>query len=158
MNGKRILTQTLAVGLCLGAVAAATGCRRNPNKIPFGAIPQPIGTHSQALFALQAQKAEADDFVFYQHEWKESTAQLGPFGQRHLEMVTRRLPEEQYIVVLEPHADEAVNEARRLTMVQLLQFYQIPDAESRVMVAHPLAEGLTGEEAAKLQSRMNSGK
>src|SRR4051812_26143487 len=54
--------------------------------IPTGAIRMLTGTHTKNILRTQAEIAEADDFVIYEHEWAYDPAthlgstRLGPYG------------------------------------------------------------------------------
>jgi hypothetical protein len=121
--------------------------------IPCGAIPPCTGTHVKEIMRTQAELAEADDFVFYECEWMYNgethcgTAQLGPEGTYRLGMVLRRLPDVPFPVLIQTNLDEKLNEARRNFIVQYLRDNGIPDADQRVIVGFPTAEGLFGTEA-----------
>src|SRR5438477_11993150 len=71
---------------------------------------------------------------------------LGPYASAHLTTIVRRLHEVPYPVVVAPHLDSAINEQRRRLIVQTLEQQGIGDAEQRVAIAYPQAEGLYGEE------------
>jgi hypothetical protein len=118
--------------------------------MPPGAIPLPPGSHVHSIFDAQCAKAEADDFVFYKHEWYLGGRELGPYGRYHLNEVTKRLRKVPFPVVIQPTADRELNEIRRQLIVQYLKLNDIPDAELRVLVAFPEAEGLFGEEAERI--------
>src|SRR5207248_2376414 len=107
-------------------------------------------SHVRAFQNAQAGKAEADDFVFYKHEWYLGGRELGPYGRYHLNEVTKRLRHVPFPVVLQPTADRELNEIRRQLIVQYLKLNDIPDAELRVLVAFPEAEGLDGNEAERI--------
>ncbi len=122
-----------------------------------GSIPEPNGAHVRRFQDIQAGKAEADDFIFYQHEWR--GAELGPYGQYHLSRVIPRLPTVPFPVVIQINADPALNEARRAVIIAALANAGIADAPTRVLVAYPEVEGLDGNEAERiyLESLQNFG-
>jgi hypothetical protein len=119
-----------------------------------GAIPQPTGTVACQWQNTHAEQAEQDDLVIYEHEWREGGKKLGPFGQKHIEQIVRKLTNSPHQVIIEPHfdvdknrVDAELNEARRRGVVVALAERGVADAEERVVVAWPKAEGLYGEEA-----------
>jgi hypothetical protein len=122
-----------------------------------GAIPEPNGAHVRRFQDTQAGKAEADDFIFYQNEWRGKD--LGPYGQYHLSRVIPRLPTVPYPIVVQISIDPALNEARRGVIIAALANAGIADAPSRVIVAYPEVEGLDGAEAERiyLESLQNYG-
>ena len=52
--------------------------------------PFPVGQVTDAFWETQQTNAEAADFIFYDHEFKGNTAELGPGAKRHLEQVALR--------------------------------------------------------------------
>jgi hypothetical protein len=129
----------------------------NCSAIPAGAIPVPNGTYVHAWQEAQANKAEADDFVFYRQEWCMGGHELGPFGRYHLHQVIKRLPDVPFPVVVQPALDHHLNESRRQLLVECLAMNGVPDADRRVIVAFPDAEGLNGEEAPIVYRQMIRG-
>lgn len=129
----------------------------NCSSIPQGAIPVPNGTFVHAWVDAQANKAEADDFVFYRQEWCMGGQELGPYGRYHLHQVVKRLPKVPFPVVVQPTLDDQLNETRRQLLVQYLAINGIVDADHRVIVAFPDAEGLNGEEAPIVYRQMIRG-
>jgi hypothetical protein len=124
--------------------------------IPQGAIPPPIGTHTNELLGRQVAKAEMDQFVLYLYEWSGDTANFGPFGSRHMERLATRLPSVTYPVIIEPDCDANLNESRRLTVIAFLEQRGITDAGARVRLGYPIAEGIYGEEAPRIYRQMLS--
>jgi hypothetical protein len=122
--------------------------------IPPGAIPQPIGTHVNEVITRQVAKAEMDQFAIYLYEWAGDSANLGPFGSRHIEHLAARLPQVAFPVVIEPDCDPGVNEARRLTVVAFLEQHGIANAAQIVHLGYPQAEGLYGDEAERVYRQM----
>lgn len=115
--------------------------------IPAGALPAPNGSYVRQFQDLQAARAEADDFVVYLHEWYLGGQTLGPYGNYHLDQIAKRLPSVPFPVVLQPGPDTKVNDARRELLVTRLVACGIADADVRVLIGYPEAEGLFGEEA-----------
>ena len=145
----------------LGVAAGVVGCHKacytgglgkggncwvdNCSDIPQGAIPLPIGTHVSEFGNRMADKAEADDFVFYYNEWFEDQPVLGPYGTDHLARVLRRMPTVPFMVVIQPEDNPPLNAARRKVIIDALAASGMPDPASRVLVGKPAAEGLFGE-------------
>jgi hypothetical protein len=139
----------LTTALCV--VVFATGCStRGKYDIPSGAIPQPNGTYVRLHTERQANNAEASDFIMFMHEWTPDSVSLGPYGQRHLLQMTARLVSEQYSIIIEPSTDPALDERRRAAVAKHLLENQIPDAENRVLVSVPTAEGIFAEESTRI--------
>jgi hypothetical protein len=114
----------------------------------------PLGTAVNAWYEEQANRAEANDFTIYLNEWYMGGLDLGPMGLHHLADIARRAPEVPFPVVIEPHLDAALNEQRRQHIVNALQQQGIGDADARVIVAYPQAEGLYAEEGTRLFYQM----
>jgi hypothetical protein len=117
---------------------------------PLGSMPSPVGTHARRIFDTQAAKAEADDFVIYRHEWANAGKELNGYGRYHLQQIAQRLPSVPFPVLIQIDKDQQLNEARRQVVVQFLVQAGITDAEVRVLVGFPEAEGLNGEEAERM--------
>jgi hypothetical protein len=135
-----------AVGAGVVLLGLVTGCCHDKCccKDPV-VIPPPTGTHTHEIFDLQAQKAEADDFVIYKNEWFNAGTKLGPYGDYHLDQIAKRLPTVPFPVVIQPEADPGLNQARLEVIITCLANKEIPDADHRVIIAYPQAEGLFGE-------------
>lgn len=130
----------------------------NAADIPRGALPAPSGTYVNQIVNVQAMKAEADDFVVYKHEWYMGGTELGPYGRYHINLMVQRLATVPFPVMLQADADSAVNEARRQMLIYYLSLAGMPDAEHRVVVGFPEAEGLYGEEAERIYPQMIQGR
>ena len=167
MTWNRSLKHTLttsALGLALSGLAAGCHhcdtCAGKPKlfdkcaTITPGALPQPNGWHANRIFDLQAAKAEQDDFVIYLHEWYEGGTQLGPYGQYHLIQIIGRLQHESWPtwvpVLIQTSASGELDETRRMLIVEALATAEIGDAETRVTVGYPRAEGLDGNETERI--------
>ena len=137
----------------------------NCAEIPCGAIPVTPGTYTNAWVNKQADKAEVDDFVLYYNDWKDGTAELGPFGRPHMAQIIARLPTVPFPVIIQPEEDrekppaalKALDEMRRVAVIEMLAKAEIPDAANRVVVGHPTAEGLFGDEGERIYPRLLQG-
>jgi len=145
------------------AVFVMTGCRsyRQEKQLgwcdpcadkPAGAIPQPVGTHTSRWQATQTALAARDDFVIYQYEWLADDARLSPFGKRHVQTLADRLISEPEQIRLEPSENPSLDSRRREQLVSVLTERGVPGAETRVVTAHPSAEGLHGQEAPRISN------
>lgn len=147
---------------CLNPKNKLDKCVDNCADIPCGAIPVPPGTYTNAYLNKHADKAEVDDFVLYYNDWKDGTAELGPFGRPHMAQIIARLPTVPYPVIVQPEEDtvtppeklKRLTELRRAAVVEMLAQAKIPDAADRVVIGHPTAEGLFGVEADVIYPRM----
>ena len=115
-----------AVGLALLLVLGCFGNKGywavdNCSRIPAGAMPPLNGTYVNAYSEAQANKAEADDFVVYKHEWTLGGVELGPYGRYHIHQMIKRLAKVPFPVVVQPQFDEHLNEVRRQVIVHELR-------------------------------------
>ncbi|MGF1582517.1 MAG: hypothetical protein ACFCD0_24600 [Gemmataceae bacterium] len=153
-------------GLRNGKLRTAISTRRNGyfphvdhcSEIRPGALPAPPGYYMKAHRAAAASEADQDDFVIYTYEWVDESLDLGPFGQRHIAQIARAIKHgATWPVIVAPFQEcPKLTEPRRAKVVQLLANMGIPDANTRVRVAYPLAEGLYGDEAEFTYPRMIS--
>jgi len=109
-------------------------------------MPPPLGYAVNSWQEAQINEAEKDDFVIYLMEWQ-GTTNVGPYGRYHLEQIAERLPSVPFPVIIQPSQDDKLNFARRVALVTYLANKGIADAEQRVRIAYPQAEGLYGAEA-----------
>lgn len=116
------------------------------HKLP-ATYPPPPGEYVRTIFESQAELAEEDDFVIYEHEWVGDTAALAPFGTYHLDQIAGRFGEVPFPVLIQIHPDLALNQARRDFVINYLTTIGYTDAPERVVVGFPKAEGLPGEQA-----------
>lgn len=117
--------------------------------VPRGAQPAPNGYYLHQWMGQQAGKAEADDFVLYNHMWYMGGTQLGPLGRYQLDLIAKRLNREPFPVVIATSKDPALDQNRRETVIALLAQWGHVDP-TRVIVAFPAAEGLYGEESFRI--------
>jgi len=115
-----------------------------------GAIPPPSGTHLREINTVQAINAEADRFVIYNMEWAFDRPGLGPYGQYHLTMIAQHLLTVPFPVLIQQTADEALDLARRAQIVAYLSACGIENADARVIIGFPAAEGISGDEANRI--------
>jgi hypothetical protein len=72
-------------------------------------MPHPVGTYACAWQTAHQQRGDGDRFVIYEHEWFQGGRELGPFGQRHLDWLTQRLPQTAEVVLIESHFVSELN-------------------------------------------------
>lgn len=135
----------LTVGIT-GCCTCGGGGYREGGACDPGQEPSLNGTSVNAWYEEHARRAEADDFTIHLNEWYMGGMDLGPYGLHHLGTMIRRLPQVPFPIIISPHLDSAMNEQRRRLVVQTLEQQGIGDAEQRVAIAYPQAEGLYGEE------------
>jgi len=122
--------------------------------IPPGALPMPNGYFVRNFQALQAGKAEIDDFTIYYNEWYMGGMELGPFGVNHLFTIAKRLPECPHPVILQPTGDLQVDTARQQKVISILLNAGLADAPNRVLLAPPMALDLDGMESQRIYLQM----
>ena len=149
----------LSVSLALPAARAGDKPNRwwlhtdNCAVIPKGAQPAPLGTYVNKFIEVQSAIAEADDFVLYKHMWYRAGTDLGPLGRYQLDLMTRRLANVPFPVVIETSKNDSLDQQRREIIVALLAARGFADP-SRVIVAYPQAEGLFGDEAFRIYNQL----
>jgi hypothetical protein len=149
--GRRWLSAGLLAAAMLPGCYGLEGGHHDPcATIAPGAIPPPAGTHLHEINSVQAANAEADDFVIYNMEWAFDRPGLGPYGQYHINMIARRLPTVPFFVLIQQTPDDALNQTRRATVVAYLNQRGIENADARVLIGFPAAEGLSGDEANRI--------
>lgn len=133
----------------------------------------PLGAVSDPIWQSQEARAEASEFVIYQHEFQDDAPYLNFCGQSHVKQIAARL---QYCpnmpVVIQPdmtkidestefkypvHPDPVLDLKRREMIVLALQEMGVADAEKRVVVAPAYAEGFTAVEAQQAYNAALSG-
>ena len=142
-------------GDCYGDGSGAGG--RRSYRGPGADRPFPLGQVSDSHWEIQQTNAEAADFIFYDHEFKGNTAELGPGAKKHLMQVALRLEHVPFPVVIEEspgsHSPtetarrQALDQARRQTVVEQLGRLGAGNIEERVIVANAFPEGYTGIES-----------
>ena len=136
----------------------------NHSTIPKGAITPTYGTHVSNIFAGQYARGQAEKFVIYKHEWYQGGTQPGPAARKHWAAIFEKLcivPGPIIVQPIEPeevdggsHAESAkLNEERRRRVVEYLASRGDPDADRRVILGYPTAEGLYGIPANLLGTR-----
>lgn len=137
--------------LCTLLLAAASvGCKSGgpPYDYPF-----PLGQVSDSIWETQQTNAEAADFIFFDHEFEGSTANLAPAAKRKLESVALRLEHVPFPITIEMSPNNArpqLDAQRRQAVIEQLARLGIPNAEKRVVIAKALTDGFTaieGEQA-----------
>jgi len=135
-------------------------CNNSPNcidncaTIPEGAIPVEAGTYLKDYINRHTFKAEQDDFVIYKHEWFKGGTELGPYGSYHVHEIIKRLPDVPFPVILQISGNQELDTVRRGLVVSKLLNAGYVDADQRVILAFPEAEGLYGEEAERIYGQM----
>jgi hypothetical protein len=113
-------------------------------------VPAPIGTYTRNAFQEETDLAKAERMVIYQEEWVRGAPKVKDCAMSHLDKVadwlaTARKPYVSFPVRVEPTGDPNLDRTRRLTVVNYLVERGVGDAEQRVVLASPYAEGLQGD-------------
>ncbi|MEZ6071223.1 MAG: hypothetical protein R3C10_13350 [Pirellulales bacterium] len=138
--------------LGLLAVLWAGGCRsarREGADGPPYDRPFPLGQVSDSFWEAQQTNAEGSDFVFYDHEFTDDTAELAPAAKDKLMQVALRLEHVPFPVIVEQSPDNRtpeLDQQRRRTVVEQLARLGVEGAEARVVVAPALVRGITAIE------------
>ena len=164
-----------AAGL-LAMIAVTSGCQHyHQAKMLYQPPPAvaPLGAVSDPIWQSQEARAEASDFVVYQHEFAYQSAELNSCGMNHLMQVAARLKYCPHLpVIVEPgnmtireetefqypvHPNPELDLRRREVVVLALQELGIPNAEKRVVVAPALAAEANAIEATRAYNQGLSG-
>jgi uncharacterized membrane protein YgcG len=163
-------------GLAFGGCANKCGCPRDEqcDHSPC-AITAPPGTYTRQHLGLEHAKARANESVIRQHEWFDGGDRLGPGGHDHIRKLVAELPQRPYPVIVERQQvmpdergetidqaiarTEALDEARRLSVVEALTKAGVPDADAMVVVGNAASENLYGDEGPRIfyQRFLNAG-
>jgi hypothetical protein len=162
---KRIVCAGLLVLSALphSTVSADPPCGSTPGLIPRlfhkpVPMPAPLGTYVNGWYEAQAVAAEADQFVIYRQEWYLDGIKPGPYGGYHLQRIGQRLPSVPFQVIIEVDLrDEKINVLRQTYVVNQLLAAGVKDAQARVVIGYPRAEGLYGDEGARIFLQRYSG-
>ena len=122
-----------------------------------GSEPNPVGSFVRQHQLVQQNKAEADDFVVYLHEWYMGREALGPYGEYHIAQMAQRLSHTPFPVLVEVSHDPALNEHRRRVVIEKLANCGATDAANRVVLGRPEAEGIYGVEGFRVYEGILSG-
>jgi hypothetical protein len=146
----RLDGRILLIALALAATWP-TGCRwaREGTDGPGYDRPFPLGQVTDSIWETQQTNAEASDFVFYDHEFVNDTAELAPAAKHKLMQVALRLEHVPFPVVVEQSPENRAPELdgeRRRAVVEQLARLGTADADARVVIAPALARGITAIE------------
>lgn len=155
MNTPHARNRRNVAALGLGAlIALSSACSEQRREdIPPGAMPIPLGSSVREFNHRQATKGRADSYVFYRYEWALETAQLTDWGRRHLSRVLSTVHRESFPVIIESSGDERLDDARRRVIIAALAQHELDYPERRVVVAHPNALDISGDEGVILQQQ-----
>ncbi len=140
--------------LAAASLALALSGRPAQAYIRPATVPEPLGAAVDRIFKIQANLAYADHFVFYECEWVGTSAELAPYGKFHVAEVIRRWATTDAPVVIEINLNDAINQKRRLALVNAFAKAGVPDPDRRVVVGFSRAEGLYGDEAVMLYPQL----
>ncbi len=124
---------------------------------PQAPYPAPFGSHVRAFITAQGAKADGADFTIFLDEWYMGGARLGPFGQRHVLALVPVLGQVPTPLLIQCGYDPELDQQRRLFVVEQLTSHGVPDADKRVVLGFPEAEGLDAEFAERCYLQMLRG-
>ena len=172
----RYLNSTSFAAAILVVLCANTGCQHyHQAKMLYQPPPAvaPLGTVSDPIWQSQEARAEASDFVIYQHEFGYQNAELNKCGMNHITQIAARLKYCPHLpVIVEPsnmtvrentdfqypvHPNPELDLRRREVVVIALQELGIPNAEKRVLVAPALAAEANAIESQRAYNQGLSG-
>jgi hypothetical protein len=144
-------------GLLLGGSVMAASAYGQKTCGCVQQLPPPPGTFVNQWFRTQYEKAQADRFTIYRCEWYQDGNLLGPSGATHLKQIAQSVGGAPFPVVIQPSYDAVQNELRRQLVVHCLAQAGVADADHRVILDFPQAEGLLGEETYRVYGQFLRG-
>ncbi len=160
MKMVRLRRRDYGCSQLLGGVLATllVGCQSDSwylaDRYPPGPPLAPNESSIDTYTRIEAHKAEADNFVVYDNEWYMGGQQLGPYGTIHATQIAKRLEANPWPVVIQATFDPELDATRRRAYVKYLTDNGIANADTRVMIGFPEAEGLYGEEAPVIYGKL----
>ncbi|HND51704.1 MAG TPA: hypothetical protein PLV92_04885 [Pirellulaceae bacterium] len=176
----RLRDAALLFGLApLGLGLLGCASDRNCNISP----PRTLGAGIDETFRIQEENAEAAKYVIYMHEFKLNESKpagtntggwrLNEYGEEHVRQIAVNIKRgDSYPIVVARsqtssredtefgfpiHYNDDLDARRRHVVVAALQALGVPDADERVVVATPTAEGLEGIQAIRAYNRSMGG-
>jgi hypothetical protein len=143
-------------------ITALAGCTSPQNFSGGAARPLSLGAISDQVWMTQEDNAEASKFVVYEHEFQLHKAILNTAGEDHVKQMAARIAKgANFPVIIErtmtgddrgdyhypTGPDPELDIRRRALVVAALERFGIADANDRVLITTPMAEGITGVEA-----------
>jgi hypothetical protein len=107
----------------------------------------PLGYYVDAHGQVQVANREAARMTLYEFDFLPCGALLNPHGQRQLVKIAALLPKTFASVTIETSGNPALDEARRLFVINALAGGPFPIVPERVVAGWPLENGLRGIEA-----------
>ncbi|MFN0197246.1 MAG: hypothetical protein ACKVT0_10920, partial [Planctomycetaceae bacterium] len=146
-------------GMILAVCMSATGCLRvNLAWEPWSiwnlrsaAIPEtyPLGSTVRAHYHTMHSNGEASDFIFYRHNFQESSATLTSEGKDRLLEMAARMRSAPYPIIIERslnNDDPELDANRRQLVANVLTDLGNADAEQRVVVSQSYDPGISSME------------
>ncbi|MCE9546751.1 MAG: hypothetical protein K8T25_14825 [Planctomycetia bacterium] len=109
-----------------------------------------LGANIYPMINAQVASGLAEQLVLYNYDFVDNGTgtTLNPHGQKQLCRMAHVLSHCDYVLVIERNdGNPALDEARRLAVIEAAKSLPVPLADDRVVVACPLATGLRGSEA-----------
>ncbi|GIW98547.1 MAG: hypothetical protein KatS3mg111_1880 [Pirellulaceae bacterium] len=126
--------------------------------IPHGAVPAPPGTYNAQWQQAQATRADEDHLVFYQYEWLGHSNRLSPFGERHLERLLDRFPQNPSPIIVETSGDDR-RDQQRIAALRAYLAEQAPAWEDYpIEIGRSQAEPLYGVESPRVTNGFIGGR
>jgi hypothetical protein len=107
----------------------------------------PLGASVYACARTQVANAEAARMILSPYHFVDGTDQLTPWGKNQLAMIAHLLPANFFPVVIEATPCPALDEARRLAVLNELGHGAFAVPPERVVIGPAIARGMSGVEA-----------
>jgi len=122
---------------------------------PADFVEPPIGAYVRENFSLMRSKADAHRFTLYRTDFLAGTDRFSPTGATRFNLMASRLPNWLGPIIVEGSPDDPVlGEARRASVLAILQKAGAPVGPERVVLAPSNYPGGLGEDSANYHNVM----
>jgi hypothetical protein len=116
-------------------------------------IKRPFGAPVRAALGAQVANGRAAQMVLYRYDFQDR--ELNAAGRRRALWIVDSMRFVAAPVVIEPSGDEALDRARRKSVIGFLQHTaEFPVVPNAVVIAEPAARGFNGEDAVRIQTNL----
>jgi len=161
-----VLYKSAAAIAILVVTTIHTGCCSSCGKpfcfdrcadIPAGAVPPPLGVYNCGWQNVHTSAADRHKLTVYQSEWKGDSAELGPYGMRHVTELGPRMAQLGQPVTIETSGNVELDHQRQASIANHLTAAGFESDGEWVVVGYAEAEGAYGIEAPRNAASYVSG-
>jgi len=147
----------LVLVICLWQIGCCTKCGSpfcwdRCADIPPGAIPQPLGTYACGWQQVHTNAADINKLTIYRAEWIGASAELSPFGKRHLADLPDLALRLGSPIVIEVSENQELDQLRLAYIQDVLSKTDFPEPQEWVVLGYAKAEPMYGFEAPSVSS------